>query len=134
MKIVLDASAAIRVILDHDSDMLSILLKTPFVLAPDLYIAELGNVFVNYHRIKKLNFDLCMEHFTNGVNLITQWIDHRYLQAETFELCKPNVISYYDALYLNIAVTQNAKLLTADKKLAKIAKQFNCMYETHSSP
>lgn len=120
---VLDASAAADVLLQGAgaSRFGPLLEDADWVLAPSLYAAELSHVFWKYHAMGALERDRCEDLLEKGMALPDAWVDDRELQREAFDLaCRRNVL-VYDMLYLVLARRHAANLLTADRKLKKLA-------------
>ena len=66
MRIVLDASAAIRAIIDADSELLEILSHAETIMVPNLYLAEVGNVFLQYVKHKLISYDTALEYIQDA--------------------------------------------------------------------
>ncbi len=123
MIIVLDASAAVSVVLDKDKTLIQPLLEADKIIAPVLFISEIGNVFLKYHQFRDMKKSECLTHIKNCLGLITDFYNEQNLYEEAFSIAYKNKLSYYDALYLAIAVDMQGTLLTLDKKLRKIASE-----------
>lgn len=63
-----------------------------------------------------------------GVKLISKTVYGQALKEEALNIAIDNNISYYDSLYLAIAIKLNCKLATLDKKLNKAAKSLGCNF------
>lgn len=123
MRIVLDASAAIRAIIDADSELLEILSHAETIMVPNLYLAEVGNVFLQYVKHKLISYDTALEYIQDAYDLITLKIDESTIVTSAFKISLEYQLSYYDSLYLAIAIESDSKLLTKDKKLVKVSKK-----------
>ena len=123
MRIVLDASAAIRAIIDADSELLEILSHAETIMVPNLYLAEVGNVFLQYVKHKLISYDTALEYIQDAYDLITLKIDESTIVTSAFKISLEYQLSYYDSLYLAIAIESDSKLLTRDKKLVKVSKK-----------
>ena len=119
MRIVLDASAAIRAIIDADSELLEILSHAETIMVPNLYLAEVGNVFLQYVKHKLISYDTALEYIQDAYDLITLKIDESTIVTSAFKISLEYQLSYYDSLYLAIAIESDSKFLTRDKKLVK---------------
>ncbi len=60
MIVVLDASAAIKIVFQQSSikTLSEYLKKTDWVIAPDIFISEITNVFWKYHQFENLPLDI----------------------------------------------------------------------------
>ena len=125
MIIVLDASAAAEIVLNRaSSDTLSNVLKqADWVIAPQLFIAEVTNVFWKYLAFGGISQTHCSELLEQSIALPDDYIEHDELYREAFSLSCQLKHSSYDALYLVVARRNNAKLLSMDKKLIRLAQQ-----------
>lgn len=120
-KLVLDTSAAIRILLDKDPVCMDLVLRADIVLAPSLYKAEIGNVFLKYHRIENLDYRVCLDVMDKAFNLVTDYIDDQFIRKAAFDAGIRYRLSYYDGLFLALALETGSVLLTKDKKLKEIA-------------
>lgn len=122
---VLDASAAIEVVLQRDAaDRLSETLReATWVIAPNLLVAEVSNVFWKYHKIMGYDISTCERGIEQAITLPDDYINELDLYREAFALSCSINHSVYDMFYLILARRHNAKLLTMDKKLLKTAQE-----------
>lgn len=122
---VLDASAAAEIVLNRPaSDELSNALKqSEWVIAPQLYIAEVTNIFWKYQEFGGLSKAHCGTFLEQGIALPDDYIEHTELYREAFSLSCQLKHSAYDCLYLVVARRNDAKLLSMDNKLIKLAQQ-----------
>ena len=123
MNIMLDASAAVKIILDKDQNLIQICKSAERIIAPAIYLAEIGNVFVKYHRFDNLEISRCIEYIDLCRLLITDWIDTPEDYESIFLLAIKYQLSFYDAIYCVAALSTNSQLLTLDKKLYKVAEE-----------
>ena len=123
MKIVLDASVVAKWFIEEENTEKAIEIRDKFVrgeievLVPSLLIYEIGNVFLK-HPAKnsrdvendfKALFDIGME----IVEINKPEIKDIHKNAKHFG------ITFYDAVYVTLALKEGCKLITADKKLKK---------------
>jgi predicted nucleic acid-binding protein len=92
------------------------------LLAPELIVAEMGNVLWK----KELSGELARgEVHLIGETLANSFpaelMDNRLLLSAALELSTNLKMTLYDSLYLALAIVKKAQLVTADKKLAKLA-------------
>ena len=123
MKIVLDASVVVKWFIEEENTEKAIVIRDKFVrgeievLVPSLLIYEIGNVFLK-HPAKnsrdvendfKALFDIGME----IVEINKPEIKDIHKNAKHFG------ITFYDAVYVTLALKEGCKLITADKKLKR---------------
>jgi predicted nucleic acid-binding protein len=121
---VLDASAAVEVVLQRPQadEIGEIILKADWVIAPTLFIAEIGNVFWKYQKMAAYPLDACETSIEHAIGIPDDYINEIELYRESFSMgCMLNH-SVYDMLYLVLARRNNAILLTLDKKLKSVAQ------------
>lgn len=129
MKIVLDTSAAVRVVLDRNINFIKTLLAADQVIVPHLFFAETGNVFLKYHQFRSLPKEDCILYMSLCRQLVTDTFDEIEIAEEIWDTALKQHLSYYDAIYLTIAYSLGAKLLTDDKKLNKMAVELGLSLE-----
>lgn len=124
---VIDASAAVEVILQRDSSetLMTLLAEAEWVIAPTVYVAEMSNVFWKYQNFTDLSQEDCENHLDASIALPDDLINDKELYREAFKLGCTLDHSIYDMLYLVLARRHNATLLTMDKKLLCNAQQSN---------
>ena len=89
------------------------------LLAPDLIHAEVGNVLckaVRQQRITAEHGRLALQHFAGlGIEIIAT----RELLQPSFLIAVHSACSYYDSLFVALALHRKASLVTADERLVK---------------
>ena len=125
MMAVVDASGIMQILLKTDrmERFNAILQEASLVLAPDLYVAELTNVFGKYCASGKLSEETCLSSIQDGLSYVDRFLDSDDMWREAFAESIRNRHSVYDMLYLVLARRNNAVLVTADSDLAKICKR-----------
>ncbi len=125
MIVVVDVSAAVEVLLQKETQtqFSKYLKEASWVIAPDLYIAELSNVFWKYHRAKVISRPDCIAYVESGINLIDDFIETRELWKEALGEGIKNNHSIYDMYYAVLARRNDAVLLTKDETLANLCKK-----------
>ena len=123
---VLDASAAIEITLNKSSARLfrEALLESDLVIAPDTYPSEITNVFWKYAHFSEIEQAKCERGIDYCLDLVDNFIDTKDICREVFLESINTKHSSYDIFYLIVARRHNAVLLTKDKKMISIAKQF----------
>ena len=121
MILVLDASAAIEIALNKsDSKRFKEKLdEADLIIAPDTYPSEITSVFWKYADFSGLSTDQCED----GVDCCIDFETKGFCR-EVFLESKKARHSPYDMYYVVLARRNGAALLTKDKKLKSIAKEF----------
>ena len=127
MIVVLDVSAAIEIILQKDKQekFNNIYKKGTWIIAPDLFIAEITNVLWKYYKAKVLSHEDCIQYVQDGIDMIDDFIDARDLWKESLAEGIKNNHSIYDMYYSVLARRNDAVLITNDGPLAEICKKLN---------
>lgn len=125
MIVVVDVSAAIEVLLQKKKQtrFSNYLKDASWVIAPDLYIAELSNVLWKYHRAKVFSRPDCIAYVESGINLIDDFIETGDLWKEALGEGIKNNHSIYGIYYAVLTRRNDAVLLTRDEALAKLCKK-----------
>ena len=127
MIVVLDVSAAIEILLKKEKrELLNKTYKeASWVMAPDLYVSEISNVFWKYFKAKAISRDDCVSFVEDGINMVDGYVDARELWKEALGEGIKNNHPIYDMYYSVLARRNNATLLTNDGQLLKICKKLN---------
>jgi predicted nucleic acid-binding protein len=121
---VVDASAAVRLLLAPSQNpvLRGLLLDADLVLAPELYAAETASAVWKYVRAGVLTraeatrlFDACLE-------LPDEYTGLAESAVASFHLACRHGSTVYDCLYLALAQERGAALITADRRLAHLAR------------
>jgi len=125
MIVVVDVSAAVEVLLQKETQtqFSKYLKEAAWVIAPDLYIAELSNVLWKYHRAKVISRADCITYVESGINLIDDFIETRELWKEALGEGIKNNHTVYDMYYAVLARRNDAVLLTKDETLVNLCKK-----------
>ncbi len=125
MRVVLDTSAAIEVVLDRQnaSRFSEALRDAEEVLAPELFVAELANAFWKYHHFETLSLTVCDRSIGLGLDLVDILVPCKELHREAFLLARVARRPVYDMFYLALAKREDALLLTLDSTLRKVAER-----------
>lgn len=94
------------------------------LLAPDLIVAEVGNVLLKKTRTGELSVEDAVEIatlFTRHCPL--KLIPVKELLSAALELAGNLELTVYDSLYLALALLTETNLVTADRQLKKAAEQ-----------
>ena len=124
MILVLDVSAAAEFVLNraNKNRIESYLLKADLVIAPDIYISEIANVFWKYHCFESMPKEICEELVEKSVQLVDYIESSIDLYREAFHFACENKLSVYDALYIIASRRNNGMLVSIDKQLNDTAR------------
>jgi predicted nucleic acid-binding protein len=122
---VLDASAALCIALNKQetSEYVTLIESTDWVIAPDIFIPEVTNALWKYHQFEDLPIHLCELALDTSIHLIDDVVESKALYNESFAMACQVGQPVYDVLYLITARRHNGVLITADKRLSKIAQK-----------
>lgn len=123
MIVVVDVSAAAEILLHkpESTRLAEAVADAEWVLAPDIYTAELCNVFWKHHQFRSLSRGACEQAIAQGLAMPDAFADARELQREAFTMACVCRRPVYDMLYLVLARRHSARLLTMDKQLRTLA-------------
>ena len=127
MTAVLDVSAAIEILLQKEKKELfnATYEKASWVIAPDLYIAEISNVLWKYYKSGLISHSECIQYVEDGIDLIDDYFLSKELWKEALGEGIKNTHSIYDMYYAILARRNDATLITNDSKLSLICKKLN---------
>ena len=128
---VLDASAAVRTVLDpgQESDFAAVLGEAELVVAPELMVAELTNTFWKYGRAGVFSRAECERGLRASIELVDEFAPLLPLSVEAFDLAMLTERPAYDMFYLVLARRNGAVLLTADESLRETARSLGIRTE-----
>jgi predicted nucleic acid-binding protein len=89
------------------------------LMAPDLLVYELHNVFLKALRIEKDHIDKFHETLAN---LKFEYVNIYGNEKEIYRLAVEHGLSFYDASYLWLAIKGDIPLATFDKQMLKITE------------
>ncbi len=124
MTVVLDASAAVAVVLRRPeaNDIELALGEAATVVVPELFVAEVTNVFWKYALHGGLAEQRCFTAVKRCLALSDGVVPTASLWEEALDLAISQRHPVYDCLYLALARRRAARLLTLDRRLAEAAK------------
>ena len=131
MNIVLDVSAALPVLFEKDQalETAKIISTSHSVIAPEIFIPELGNALWKYVKFAKMEASRAEELLAMGLGSIDVFYVQKALIQHAFDLALDNGLSVYDSMYLSLCSTTGHKLLSWDKRLNEVAKQLKFVLE-----
>jgi predicted nucleic acid-binding protein len=92
------------------------------VLAPQLLLAEAGNVLLRKQRRGELTAPELNELLQAIASLPIRLCEHGPLMLPAVNLAQAHKLTVYDALYLAVAEQHGARLITSDDVLDKVAR------------
>lgn len=125
MKVILDVSAAFSVIMASHSSKLFLpsLESAEEVIAPELFIAEATNTAWKFNYARNASPDESWKLTLRCIQLVDIFIPLQELWPVTLAMACQVGHPTYDCFYLILCRQESAMLLTADKKLIKVAKK-----------
>ena len=121
MIIVLDASAAVRAVMDAESSFARVLEGEAGIIAPDLIVAEICSAFRKYVRARTMPSNHAALLIERAIGLVDETQPLRHLMADVVAMTSHIESSVYDLFYLALARETNATLITADQAFARVA-------------
>lgn len=121
--LVLDASAALRLVLDPagHAAIADALTSAEVVHAPSLFVVETGNALWKCVRANQITERAAVRLHRDVTDLVDQWMDDALLFPEALLMAIELDHPVYDALYLVTARRSGSLLATCDRKLAGLA-------------
>jgi predicted nucleic acid-binding protein len=99
------------------------------LLVPDLCLLECASVLLKQVQRELLGVDECRALLADVLQLPLRSTSSSELAAEALDQALVLSLSVYDASYLALALKHGARLITADKQLAKAAASLGCLAE-----
>ncbi len=123
---VVDASVAIKWFVPeiHSSHARQLLIEDNELLAPELLIAEVGNILWKKHRIGELEAVEARDILADLRRLPLRLIPMSTTIESALALAVQYERTVYDSVYLSLAIHQGVRFVTADRKL------FNALIDT----
>lgn len=131
MKIVLDVSATIPVLLDHELEekYSEIISSAQIVIAPEIFIPELGNALWKYVNFSDLDVKIGTQLLSLGLSNVDRFFSQVDLIELAFELSIMHHTTVYDSMYLSLCQQTGFKLLSNDKIMNQVAEKLDLRYE-----
>jgi predicted nucleic acid-binding protein len=103
---------------DHAQRLFQLKLnKEAELWAPDLLLAEFGNVMWKYYRRGSLNEEQVQQNIEDLKKLKLQLVSIVDLVSEAVKLAVAHDLTVYDALYLALSIQLDCPFITADERL-----------------
>jgi predicted nucleic acid-binding protein len=121
----LDASAALRVVLDAErhAGLIDALAQAEAVYAPSLYVAETANALWKYVGAGQLGIEAAMQLHRDALTLVDRFVPDAELFPEAFIAACGSRHPVYDLLYIVTARRTGTVLLSTDKRLNALAQK-----------
>jgi predicted nucleic acid-binding protein len=87
-------------------------------IVPDLFWPEIGNVLWKAVRRERVTPTQAEESLTTALSWAFDTIPSRHLLNQALEIGLKHQRSFYDSIYLALAVSQRIEFVTADERLA----------------
>jgi len=125
MRIVLDASAAVRLVMrDLASEQLLSRVETAhIVIAPGLFTSEVANALWKYVRAGHLELESALERHEEAVNLIDAFTPDSELATEALAEATRYGHPVYDLIYAILARRKGCAVLTMGQRLATLLQK-----------
>ena len=123
--IVLDASAAIRAVMDPAAqpELLNRLASAAILLAPNLMRVEAANALWKYQRAGVIDASDARERHSEVCLLVHRFVDEQSLFPECLQLATDFNHPVYDAVYAVLARRHAARLLSFDRRLYSLCER-----------
>ena len=119
-KLVLDASVALKWVVDEPDRDFSLQLREAFQngvherLAPDIFPVEIGHVFSKMHRQRRLTEEEAQAYFAEVMSTSPELHHSLPLMPRAYVLSLQYRKSLYDCLYVALAEQEGCSVVTAD--------------------
>ena len=122
-RIVLDASAALRIVLglDEAEVLLDLVEHAAVVSAPDLYASEVANALWKYVVAGELDAQEAVSRYDSALRLIDDFVTAAELGAESLIAASGSRHPVYAMMYVVLARRHGSTILTRDRKLRRAA-------------
>jgi predicted nucleic acid-binding protein len=125
MRLVLDASAAVRLVMRGETTdkLLEPVSAATVVAAPNLYADEVANALWKYVKAGSLEMETALERFEEAINLIDDFTPDWELATEALTEAVRYAHPVYDLLYAVLARRTGCTVLTIDERLKTLLSQ-----------
>lgn len=122
MRLVLDASAAVRVVMraEDASEILATLAAAAVVTAPSLFASEVANALWKYTRAGALSVETALRRYEEAIGLVGELTPDGELATEALAEAARHGHPVYDLLYAILARRHGCSVLTQDERLASL--------------
>lgn len=126
MKYVLDASVALKMVLNEQDSPLALPLRDDFrngiheLIAPDILPAEMGHALTRAERKRVIPQGHARILFYDFLDPCPQLLPYEEFYDRAMQLSSDFRIGFYDCLYVSLAQREGCPLISADEKLVKM--------------
>ena len=122
MRIVVDASAAVRLVMRDEAAerLLEPIASAVVVLAPSLFASEVANALWKYVQAGNLDLDTALERYEEAIHLIDDFTPDWELTTEAITEATRYRHPVYDLLYAILARRKGCAILTMDQRLTAL--------------
>ena len=121
MRIVIDASVAMKWVLDEPESQAAVALRDQELIAPDLWLAEAANVLWRHARIGEISNDQAIALFAELLHAPVASLSMEPHLETALELAMEIGHPVYDCIYLALALHHRTHVVTADRRFASAA-------------
>lgn len=89
------------------------------LMAPDLMLAEVGNVLWKKHRFEGLSLEEAQQILLVLLDLDIEWVPAALLINEALSIAAAYTRTVYDSLYLALSLRRGCPYVTADERLVR---------------
>ena len=116
---VIDASVAVKWLVPeiHAERAMRLLDENHVLMAPDLVFAEIGNVLLKKSRMGEIATEAALEMLTDFKGIPLQIYKTDALLEFAWDIAGAYNRSFYDSLYISLAMRTACRMVTADLKL-----------------
>jgi predicted nucleic acid-binding protein len=127
MRVVLDASAAVNIVMRtaRAAVLIESLESSRLVVAPTLFHTEVANTLWKYVRAGQLDRQTAHTRLEEACGLIDAFEPDEALAPEALSLAIVHDHPVYDLLYIVTALRYGARLLSADDRLLKLGARLD---------
>jgi len=120
---VIETSAAVAVALGRSvpAALSQTLVEAELVLAPELFVAEITNLFWRYHHREGMPLPECKAALEDAMALPDEIVAQRELSREVFAMACHAGSTAYNMFFVVLARRYDAALLTVDPRLREVA-------------
>lgn len=123
MKIVVDASVALKWVLEEPGSEAALRLRQENLVAPALWLVEAANVLWLRVRIGDVDADEAAARYRELVSAPVTSLPNEPLLPEALQLATKIAHPVYDCLYLALALREDSHVVTADRRFARVAER-----------
>lgn len=130
MTLVVDASVAVKWIVPEEQEAAAeaLLLQSAHWIAPEFLLVEVGNVLRSKMSRQQLDISQAQAGLDFVATTVRRFVPDRTLTSRALEMAADLNHAIYDCLYIACAEREEARLITADRRL--VAKVANSPYRS----